>query len=598
VRELYIKGEPFIVVKTRRHLHDIPWLLGIVWNLGLLGMSAAGMCYMLGWIAVIEPLHVKGFCGSVDYFEANITHALAVICVTFLSCLWYLKPIFFLNLYTLKIGDSIHPLFAIPAVYDQISLYIQANYKIVIGVNIGYCLSLMFWWALVITHTKLTSCSFRPGVKTRLIVMGVVLGLQLLLNIVYGVWYVYHVLPTCCCNQLRLMESNNTHWNMFCKNYYSIHTRYKNIHAKSLIPKQLHTHWTPKRGEICISRDIVFTSVYSKNSNNTQTLKIKSHHKQADVSPGLMLDIYRPALAALSQHNIPVVIHIHGGGFMKGSKRDISRCFLEAVMRSGSMVISPEYRLAPYATVKEQVRDILACIQWMETNGQAAFHMDLTRVTIAGSSAGAFLAVLVALQHKHYTIVNINTDNPDSTNHGISKYQTRVIGYIGLYGLYTTTDPVLIKMFKHTVIQSAQNRDNDMMWLESSPEWWSSSLSALVHQVKHESKHLPSYSKTQLAHHAYFSTFLIHGTQDAITSCKQTQHFHQRLKRDNSFNLNLFFPIEHGHHAFDFVPDAKSELVTDAIHLYLVWNNHQSSNLTDYHWVQNTEEKSFQERKL
>jgi hypothetical protein len=102
-----------------------------------------------------------------------------------------------------------------------------------------------------------------------------------------------------------------------------------------------------------------------------------------------------------------------------------------------------------------------------------------------------------------------------------------------------------------------------------------------------------SKSRESLARHAYLSTFLVHGTHDAITGFKQAQLFQQQLLSDNPDNFHGFLPIEHGHHVFDFVSDERSELVTDAIHLYLVWNNQQCNNVAVAQWVQNTEDHNL-----
>jgi hypothetical protein len=65
------------------------------------------------------------------------------------------------------------------------------------------------------------------------------------------------------------------------------------------------------------------------------------------------------------------------------------------------------------------------------------------------------------------------------------------------------------------------------------------------------------------------------------------------MMRDNSHHLNVLFPIQHGHHAFDFEHDDKTVLVCDALHLYLVWNNQQCTQISSTHWAQSTEEKNL-----
>jgi acetyl esterase/lipase len=599
-RENYLNGEYLMVVKTQKCLHYIPWVVGFVWHVCFLALSVAGPVYMLGWIVELESIQQQGWCDQVRYFETYSNHTLLTVALSFVAYLMCSKPIYFPKLYKFQLGDSVYPLFAIPLIADQLSLYIQAHYKKIVGANVGYSLgSLFFWFRVLVINieqdrkgtSSTTPCVIHARDKFLVTGVCVILGCHLLLTLLYGMWYRCHVLATCYKNQLRLKESNNPHWNMFCEAFNSITVAGNQNTNKntSLIPKTQHNQWTPTRGQICISRDIVFDSVYCQSTT--------SHTRQCKTTRlCLMLDVYRPTTAALLQHKLPVVIHIHGGGFMKGHRRDISRVFLNAVMKSGCVLVSPEYRLAPHASVKEQVNDILACLAWIENTGQFVFNIDPTRVTVAGSSSGAFVAILVSLKHNRSALLAVNTDNTDTIQTSIATMsQTNIIGYIGLYGLFTASDSVTRDMFKHTVLQTANNRCNDLAWLESSPEWWSSSLSSVIQDVKTQTRNTKNSSKSRdsLARHAYLSTFLVHGTHDAVTGFKQAQLFHQTMLRDNPGNFHGFLPIEHGHHAFDFVSDARSELVTDGIHLYLVWNNQQCKNVTAAHWVQNIEDRNL-----
>jgi pimeloyl-ACP methyl ester carboxylesterase len=175
--------------------------------------------------------------------------------------------------------------------------------------------------------------------------------------------------------------------------------------------------------------------------------------------------------------------------------------------------------------------------------------------------------------------------------------KSRIIGFIGLYGLYNASDPtvwdnaLIRRLSKHVALQTHNNPQHNTKWLESSPAWWSSSLCSITNNLETRSTDWASPIKQKLAHQRYLSTFLVHGTHDLITPFSQSRDFHQRLKRDNLHHFNALFPIEHGHHAFDFEHDDKTVLVGDALHLYLVWNNHQCTPNSETPGVQVTEEK-------
>lgn len=104
--------------------------------------------------------------------------------------------------------------------------------------------------------------------------------------------------------------------------------------------------------------------------------------------PAQRLDIYRP------QGEGPVVVYVHGGGFVAGDKRHTKRYCME-VAREGYVVVNLNYRLAPAARLEEQVADVLGACQWTKEN-IGAYGGDTTRMILAGNSAGAYLAAYAA----------------------------------------------------------------------------------------------------------------------------------------------------------------------------------------------------------
>ncbi len=90
---------------------------------------------------------------------------------------------------------------------------------------------------------------------------------------------------------------------------------------------------------------------------------------------------------------LPVLVYIHGGGFIGGSAAS-PWYGGQAFARDGVVTVSMSYRLATEgflwidgAVNNRGVRDWLAGLEWVQRN-IAAFGGDPTRVTIAGQSAG------------------------------------------------------------------------------------------------------------------------------------------------------------------------------------------------------------------
>jgi acetyl esterase len=95
--------------------------------------------------------------------------------------------------------------------------------------------------------------------------------------------------------------------------------------------------------------------------------------------------------------NLPITVFFHGGGFVIGnldSHDNICRCLAR---RSGSLVVSVDYRLAPETRFPGAVKDACAALAWVHRNARE-IGGDASRIAVAGDSAGGNLAA-VAAQH-------------------------------------------------------------------------------------------------------------------------------------------------------------------------------------------------------
>jgi acetyl esterase/lipase len=117
----------------------------------------------------------------------------------------------------------------------------------------------------------------------------------------------------------------------------------------------------------------------------------------------LFLDIYQPQTNESFKR--PVMIAIHGGGFLFGDKSEMTNICRELAAR-GYVCFSINYRLVPddppgsspdqyTRTVMAAVADADHAAKWAEANA-AKFHLDTNRMFIGGSSAGAVTSMLLA----------------------------------------------------------------------------------------------------------------------------------------------------------------------------------------------------------
>lgn len=98
-----------------------------------------------------------------------------------------------------------------------------------------------------------------------------------------------------------------------------------------------------------------------------------------------LLDVYCPE----DQKCHPVIINVHGGGFVYGSKEIYKRYCMD-LARRGFTVININYRLAPRWKFPTPMEDIHAVMQWLERQSRW-FHADVSKICMVGDSAGAQL---------------------------------------------------------------------------------------------------------------------------------------------------------------------------------------------------------------
>ena len=91
----------------------------------------------------------------------------------------------------------------------------------------------------------------------------------------------------------------------------------------------------------------------------------------------------------------PAVIYCHSGAFVLGNLDTDHRQCVEFARRGRCTVISVDYRLAPEHPYPAGLDDAAAVLAWVADNG-TKLGIDTARLAVAGSSAGAALAALLA----------------------------------------------------------------------------------------------------------------------------------------------------------------------------------------------------------
>ena len=102
---------------------------------------------------------------------------------------------------------------------------------------------------------------------------------------------------------------------------------------------------------------------------------------------------YRPVR---SDDPLPVIVHIHGGGFVMGTPemKDVENRLFASELKCA--IYSVDYRLAPEAPHPAPLEDIYSVFVWLHANG-GQLGLDPTRIGIKGESGGGGFAAGAAL---------------------------------------------------------------------------------------------------------------------------------------------------------------------------------------------------------
>ncbi len=120
---------------------------------------------------------------------------------------------------------------------------------------------------------------------------------------------------------------------------------------------------------------------------------VQAHRDLAYVESGHerhRLDLYLPAK---NEGLLPLIIWVHGGGWMNGSK-DGCPPLRAGYLEKGYAVASINYRLSGHAIFPAQIEDCKAAIRWLRAHAQE-YHLDPAQFGVWGSSAGGHLVALL-----------------------------------------------------------------------------------------------------------------------------------------------------------------------------------------------------------
>lgn len=149
------------------------------------------------------------------------------------------------------------------------------------------------------------------------------------------------------------------------------------------------------------------------------------------------LDVYLPPDVS---GPLPVVIMIHGGGWIEGNKEEHVLQLLP-YLQMGFAAVNVEYRLGRVSLAPAAVEDCRCALHWVFVNAKQ-YHFDPDRVVVTGESAGGHLALTTGMltpaagfDHECHT----PTDNIWKTNQDTTS-DPRVAAIVNWFGITDVLD--------------------------------------------------------------------------------------------------------------------------------------------------------------
>lgn len=249
-----------------------------------------------------------------------------------------------------------------------------------------------------------------------------------------------------------------------------------------------------------------------------------------------VLDVYRPAGGC---RGAPVLLQIHGGGWMLGNKHEQALPLIYHLARRGWVVVTPNYRLSPQARFPDHLIDCKRALAWVRRNiadqgGDPGF------VAVTGGSAGGHLTALVAL-----------TANDARLQPGFEDVDTSVAAAVPFYGVYDFTDrhrlkgsgDAMVRWLEKTVMPCSPQQD---------PGLWD--LASPIAQVRPDA---PPF-------------FILHGTHDSLASVEEARHFAAQL-RSVSAQPVVYAELPGAQHAWDAFRSVRAMESVQAVTRFLEW---------------------------
>lgn len=234
-------------------------------------------------------------------------------------------------------------------------------------------------------------------------------------------------------------------------------------------------------------------------------------------------DVYR----AEDQIARPVLVWIHGGALMRGTRANPPYRLLDLCRIAGCVLVSIDYRLAPNEELPTIIEDLEDVFAWIRNDGPGLFAADTDRIVVAGGSAGGYLTL--------------------ASGHRVRPRPSALVSYWG-YGALNTFDAEPSEWYRTFPLVSEEEAWSEgggplYVYLRQQGLW--------THVVSGfdpvtEAEQLTEYAPIENVTADYPPTLLIHGTADNDVPVEESVTMAEELARHGVAH-ELILLSESGH---------------------------------------------------
>ena len=235
---------------------------------------------------------------------------------------------------------------------------------------------------------------------------------------------------------------------------------------------------------------------------------------------------------------MPVLLNIHGGGWMIGRKGTQAMPLMMHMASHGWLVVDADYRLSPRSRMPAHIVDVKHAIAWTRAHA-AGYGGDSRFIVITGGSAGGHLVALAAL----------SANQPD-LQPGFEEADTSVQVAVPFYGKYDMLGEhqpdAAFADFMGRHLMPGPRPENDALWRAMHP-------ASHLHAIAAESA--PPF-------------LVLHGTHDQLIPVAEARWFVGELRRRYAGEI-VYVELPYAHHAWDLVHSLRGDLSVEGMQCYL-----------------------------